>query len=200
MSTAVRGRYAKGEERRRRILEAGVRVFASHGYRAGSIQRIADEVGISMSGLLHHFDSKAALLAAILERRDDLSRDFLDAETRKGVELLRGLVELTAYNQTVPGLVELHCTLSAEATGADHPAHAYFVDRYASVLGMLETAFRDAGAAGELAAEAAEPAEAARDVTALMDGLQVQWLLSGGAFDMAARVRAHLQRQVVVPL
>ncbi|WP_119695746.1 TetR/AcrR family transcriptional regulator [Microbacterium halotolerans] len=195
----VRGPYAKSAERRSRILEAGIRVFAAHGYHAGSIQRIADEVGISMSGLLHHFDSKAALLAAILERRDELSLEFMDVDSHHGIDLLRALIALTAYNQSSPGLVELHCMLSAEATSADHPAHDYFVARYETTVGAIETAFAEAADAGQLTAGISPP-EAARDVTALMDGLQVQWLLTGGAFDMAVLLRAHLERLLAVPL
>lgn len=203
MSTSTarprRGSYAKTAERRRRILEAGIRVFAAHGYRAGSIQRIADEVGISVSGLLHHFDSKPALLAAILELRDEQARQFMDDTRQDGVELLRGTIDLVAYNQTAPGLVELHCVLSAEATSAEHPAHAYFVARYDWVLRTMRRAYETAAAEGALV-DGIEPEGAARDLTALLDGLQLQWLLADGTFDMAARVRLHLERQLTVPL
>lgn len=196
---AARGPYAKSADRRRRILEAGIRVFSAHGYRAGSVQAVADEVGISMSGLLHHFESKPALLSAILELRDEQSREFMDAGHQHGVDLLRGLVALVAHNQTVPGLVELHCVLSAEATNAEHPAHGYFVARYEMVLAMIRIAYAEAQEHGHLAGEVDSEA-AAREVIALMDGMQVQWLLAGATFDMAAHLRAHIERQLTVAL
>jgi ubiquinone biosynthesis protein COQ9 len=61
-----RGPYAKTEEKRRVILDAALEVFAKSGYRSGSIRDIADRVGMSEAGLLHHFPNKSALLAAVL--------------------------------------------------------------------------------------------------------------------------------------
>jgi hypothetical protein len=45
-----------------------------------------------------------------------------------------------------------------------------------------------------------DPALAAAQLVALMDGLQLQWLLDGGVTDMAAIVRAHIQNQLTVDL
>lgn len=45
-----------------------------------------------------------------------------------------------------------------------------------------------------------DPALAGAQLIALMDGLQVQWLLSDGATDMAGVLRAHLQAQLTVRL
>lgn len=123
----------------------------------------------------------------------------MDDTRQDGVELLRGTIDLVAYNQTAPGLVELHCVLSAEATSAEHPAHAYFVARYDWVLRTMRRAYETAAAEGALV-DGIEPEGAARDPTALLDGLQLQWLLADGTFDMAARVRLHLERQLTVPL
>jgi hypothetical protein len=38
------------------------------------------------------------------------------------------------------------------------------------------------------------------ELIALMDGLQVQWLLDDGRTDMAGVVRAHVQAHLDVPL
>jgi hypothetical protein len=88
--------------------------------------------------------------------------------------------------------------LSAEATAADHPAHAYFIDRYSRIVRELEAAYADARDAGDLR-PGIEPARAARDLVALMDGLQIQWLLGDPALDMAAAVDAHLRAQLTGP-
>jgi hypothetical protein len=41
---------------------------------------------------------------------------------------------------------------------------------------------------------------AARQLVALLDGLQLQWLLDDGTTDMPALVRAHLQAQLTCEL
>lgn len=47
------------------IVDAAARLFALHGYDQTSLQRIADEVGYSKTGLLHRFPSKDALKVAV---------------------------------------------------------------------------------------------------------------------------------------
>ena len=195
-----RGTYAKTAARRREILEAGIEVFSSNGFRSGSIREIAERVGMSQAGLLHHFSNKNELLAGVLELRDDQSRFISNLDGPVGgLEHIRGLVKVVEYNSSVPGLVELHCILSAEATSPDHPAHSYFVNRYKYVVGFTTESFESALAAGQLVA-GVDPASAARSLVALMDGLQVQWLLDKNSIDMVDETRRYVQSLLTVPL
>jgi AcrR family transcriptional regulator len=178
-----RGEYAKSEATRQAILDAALEVFAQSGYRSGSLREVAQRVGMSEAGLLHHFRSKSALLMAVLDHRDDLSRTVVDFEQPDGVEALRGLVTLARRNASTPGVVELYCTLSAEATSPDHPAHDYFVRRYVSVRKSIGAAFERIAAAGRLL-PGVDAYRAAVATIALMDGLQVQWLLDPQSTDM----------------
>jgi AcrR family transcriptional regulator len=50
------------------ILESAAALFARHGFKETSIQRIADAVGYSKTGLLHRFPTKEALQAAVIDR------------------------------------------------------------------------------------------------------------------------------------
>src|SRR3954453_1614531 len=50
------------------ILETPASLFARHGFRETSVQRIADAVGYSKTGLLHRYPSKEALQAAVIDR------------------------------------------------------------------------------------------------------------------------------------
>ncbi|WP_102194631.1 TetR/AcrR family transcriptional regulator [Microbacterium aurantiacum] len=184
----ARGEYAKTRERRKAILDAALEVFAEGGYRSGSLREIAQRVGISEAGLLHHFSNKVALLEAVLDHRDDRSREMVPLGTDDGAATLRGLVRLAAYNASVPGVVELYCTLSAEATSADHPAHDYFVRRYAFTRTNVELAFANLEAEGRLR-PGMTPYRGAVILIAMMDGLQVQWLLDRSAVDMAEELR-----------
>ena len=58
--------------------------------------------------------------------------------------------------------------------------------------GMSGEASSRAGAAGQLRPEVV-PAAASRQLVALMDGLQLQWLLDNDSVDMAAELMAFLR-------
>lgn len=57
------GRRSKGE-----ILDAASRIMSQRGYSGTSISAISKETGLPHSSIYWHFDSKAALLAAVMER------------------------------------------------------------------------------------------------------------------------------------
>jgi len=193
MTGKSRGSYAKTAGRRREILEAGIEVFANHGFRNGSLREIAERVGMSQAGLLHHFSNKNELLAGVLELRDERSAVIVKLDETPGIDTIRGIVRVAEYNAAfAPGLVELHCVLSAEATAPEHPAHRYFLDRYTWVVGLMLEAFTNVQAAGQLA-DGVEPQSAARSLIALSDGLQVQWLLAPDTLDMAEELRRYLR-------
>lgn len=188
-----RGPYAKTQHKRREILDAALEVFARSGYRAGSLRDVAERVGMSEAGLLHHFPCKSALLEAVLERRDELTTDMVRGDSDDPVVTLHGLVRLAAYNASVPGVVELYCVLSAEATSPGHPAHGYFHRRYKWVRGILTRTFQLLAEQGALR-PGVSPESAACSIIALMDGLQVQWLFDRDLLDMAEELRRHLDR------
>jgi TetR/AcrR family fatty acid metabolism transcriptional regulator len=53
------------EDRRRRILDAAVKVFARKGYHTSRVGDIAEEAGVAHGLLYHYFESKEALLEAV---------------------------------------------------------------------------------------------------------------------------------------
>ncbi|NAZ82663.1 TetR family transcriptional regulator [Kineococcus sp. R8] len=183
MADAERG-YAKGRARRQQILEEAVRLFGEVGYRAASLRELAQRCGLSHPGLLHHVGDKASLLLAVLEHRDAADAAETGLLTAEGADRLDALVEVVRRNASRRGLVELHCVLSAEATAPEHPAHAFFTERYARTVASLVPAFPDE----------ADPVSAARRLVAVVDGLQVQWLLDPDGVDMAEELRRHLGR------
>jgi len=187
--------YAKGRAKRRDILEQATAMFGEAGYRGTSLREIAARCGLSHPGLLHHFPTKESLLLAVLEHRDEVDLERVTAGRVPGADALRRMVDLAARNAARRGIVELFTVLSAEATAADHPAHQWFVERYRRVVRELETAYAEARDAGDLR-PGVDPATAARGLAALMDGLQIQWLLGDPRLDMAAALDAHLRTQL----
>lgn len=197
MTGQVRKGYAKGRARRSEILDQAMALFGEAGYRGTSLRLIAQRCGISHPGLLHHFPTKESLLLAVLEHRDAVDDVWLYAGDPRGVDRLRRLADLTELNATRRGIVELFTLLAAEATSPEHPAHPYFVRRYRTSVADALRAYEEAAAAGVLR-PGIDPVVAARQLIALMDGLQVQWLLSDGTTDMAEAVRAHIACQLTL--
>ncbi len=59
----------KGEESKKRIIDAAEKLFSQNGYQATSVQDVLDELSISKGGFYHYFETKMDLLAAVCNRR-----------------------------------------------------------------------------------------------------------------------------------
>jgi AcrR family transcriptional regulator len=189
----VRGLYRKTPAQRAKILDAALDVFGRSGFRGGSLREIAEAVGMSQAGLLHHFTDKTGVLTALLDRRDELAVPFFSGP--RGIDTLLAAAAVIESNQANRGATELFCVLSAEATSADHPAHEYFVARHERFRALFTDAMRLMAKRGELRA-GVDIESAAAMILAVMDGLQLQWLLDPTSVDVSASLRTHLQQLV----
>lgn len=169
-----RGEYRKTAERRAQILDAAVEVFSRNGYTASSVNEIARTVGITQTGVLHHFaGGKIALLRAVLERRDAQALAVLQGRT--GREFLRGMVEISRTQRDHRGVVQLYTILAAEATDPDHPAREYFTARFEAIADGVTAAYEHVRAEGGLR-DGVDPRRAALSSLASIEGLQLLWL------------------------
>ncbi|GAA6155480.1 TetR family transcriptional regulator [Pyruvatibacter sp. HU-CL02332] len=73
-----------GEEARRLILDAAEKRLASNGPEGIRLQDIAKDVGISHPAILHHFQSREGLVAALVERTMRHLREALFGVIEKG--------------------------------------------------------------------------------------------------------------------
>jgi AcrR family transcriptional regulator len=190
--TELRG-YAKGRERREEILAAADAAFAKHGFRGTSLATIAQEVGLSQPGLLHHFPSKEHLLLEVLRYRDEQGLEYVAGQLDDADGYADALLELCAANTRTPGLVRLFSVLAAESVDDDHPAHQFFRERYRHLRERATTRFAEEQREGRLATDVV-PETLAVEVLALFDGLQLQWLLEPDAVDMVEVMRDFLAR------
>ena len=197
--SALRGEYSGTAARREAILESAFQVSAKSGFRGGSMPDIAHRMGIAHTTLLHHFPSKDALLLGVLQLRDAQTSAIAGPDALGGIATLHHVLDTVALNQRTEGLVELYCILSAEATDSRHPAHGFFQQRYRDVVAVLRVALEQLAADGLLRARV-DPVEEAARVIALMDGLQVQWLLSDRKLDMVEHLRHHFDGILTEPL
>lgn len=188
-ATSTRGPYAKTAKLRARAIDAGIELFGSAGYNGATLTEIADKLGMSLTGLQHHFPDKDSLLAAVLEERDRRAASV--AQVSSHVDAFEALLAMLGENQDTPGLMELQCVVSAESTSADHPAHAYFQHRYAALRAQATIAFQEMAEQGELVVQI-EPETLGSMLIALVDGLQLQWLLDNNSVDIQSAMRKFL--------
>lgn len=187
---SVRNRRPPGV-RREQILSVATEMFGNGGFRGVSLADIAARVGISQPGLIHHFRSKEELLIAALERRDEESSRHVE-EAFSDSSVVDAVLSLCRHNVENPESARLFAVESAESLEPDHPAHEFFRRRYARVRGTMAERVRQDQALGRLPAEL-DPGEVAAGIIAIMDGLQVQWLLEP-SFDMTGVLAAYLAR------
>lgn len=184
-----RAEYANGARRRAEIVDAAFRVFAEQGYDSSSLRSIGVAAGTSHVSLIHHFGTKEALLEAVLAHREELDRPVREEIIRE-CGLVAGATEMMRRNSRLRGVIHLDARLAAEAIDPGHPAHDFFARRFesfvAAVVPQLEL---------EVARGTVRPglplAVVARQLSALMDGLQVQWLYDP-AVDIAEHVAGFL--------
>lgn len=175
-------------DRRAEIIQAATEVIAERGYRGATLAAVAERVGLTQQGLMHYFPTKDALLVAVLEARDQW--DMASAALHGRAWPLEVVANLVEYNATRPGIVQAFTVLAGDSVTEGHPAQDYFRERYARV--------RDGGAEalraeyGERLPGGLTPERAATLLAAVMDGLQVQWLLDPEAVDMPAAFRDFL--------
>jgi AcrR family transcriptional regulator len=182
-----RGPYAKTARRREQLLDAALQVFVARGYSAGSLREVAAVAGVSLSNLMYHFQTKEDLLLSLLRRRDT---DSVGQRTGTG-DLVADVLAQARWNQTIPHLIALYSVLSAESLTDDHPGRDYFIERFTTVRAGFQEELELLRDAGRLR-PGVDPHLAAGSITALWDGIQLQWLLQPDKVDVVAHLQAFL--------
>lgn len=176
---------ATTRDTRERILKAAVDIFGTKGSTNGTLADVAERVGMTHAGVLHHFGSKQKLLLEVLAYRDQADvADLVEQHMPRGADRFVHLVRTALMNTRRPGIVQAYTVLSAESVTDDHPGRDYFRDRYATLRNDLTEAFEELCAThGVTDSEAVQSGSAS--ILAVMDGLQLQWLLQPDAVDLA---------------
>lgn len=170
--------------KREEILKAAIETFGAKGSTNGTLSDIADQVGMTHAGVLHHFGSKQKLLLEVLVYRDETDVESLaDKHIPGGPELFLHLVRTAYANALRPGIVQVYTVLSSESVTDDHPGRRYFEERYRVLRGEIRDAFHEL-CAQEGVTDLDAVANASASILAVMDGLQLQWLLDPGSVDL----------------
>jgi AcrR family transcriptional regulator len=178
------------------ILDAAREVFRDVGFNGATLVRIAVLAGVTYAQLLEEFPDKDALLHEVLAARDaeDDARTDLDSITDPD-DALEAVVDLVRHNTERKGMIELFTVLVGESVSPSNPGHEFFARRYEERRELLARTYRRGAEAGLLRPDW-DPDLSAIFLLALLDGLQIQWLLSDGEIDMVTIMR-HLNRQIV---
>ncbi|MGP3916292.1 TetR/AcrR family transcriptional regulator [Nonomuraea sp. 10N515B] len=194
----IRGPYAKSAQRWQEILEAATTVFATHGYRGGSLRDISRQLNLSLTSIVHHFGTKYELLEAVLERADKtVGTGFAPFDFEADCEK-RGIVLATMdrvrSNLERPELLRLLAILAAESSAPEHPAHEWFVNRYRTKRASLAEAFAFDQKQGRINTTR-DPEVLSGFLIGAWDGLQLQWLIDPST-DMVRGMRTFFESTV----
>jgi AcrR family transcriptional regulator len=165
---------AKGAARREEILAVALRMIGEGGART-SLRSIGRELGVEPAQILYYFSSREDLFREVIETWDKQSAQ---ASVDVGDELspLRHFATVIRHNLQIQGVVHLYLSLAADSVDEDHPAHAFFRERFQRVSADLAAAIR-AGQQSQLIDIHLNPERTARQLVALADGLQLQSLI-----------------------
>jgi AcrR family transcriptional regulator len=157
-----------GEETRRRIIDTAYEVFYKGGFARAGVDAIAEATGITKRTLYYHFESKDALLAAVLDAQHKLVLSRIQrwakqahGDPAKVVEILFAEFKAWAKRPGWQGSGFTRATMElADMPG--HPARAAASRHKAAVEGWLARQFADGGIRGSR--------ELARQVMLLIEG------------------------------
>lgn len=174
-----RRQYRKGEARREEILTAALEVVNRVGYSGTTVRELADAVGLSRSGLLHHFGTKDDLFVEILRRSDAFDVDHFAGErgvaAQRTADLEAAFLRVVRHHGDVPGLIALYIRNAALASERNHPDHEFHRSRARYAHRITSDAFANLQRRGAVSADVA-PEVLATLVLALQDGLRMRWL------------------------
>ena len=177
-ATTADARPARGDETRRRILDAAMALYARRGVKGTGLAAIGQAAGVTHAGVLYHFGSSRNLLLAVLDERDrrfwrETAQDW---EGRGGLDALRQMPRLARWNRDNWELAKLFTVLEAENLDEDDEAHAYFLERRRRVRGRIRRAIEEGQRSGEIRGDV-DATVKADEAVAFMDGAQLSAML-----------------------
>ena len=185
-------------DKRERILEAAIRVFARNGYRKSSVEEIAREAGIAKGGLYLYFTGKEELFGEAFLSCFEADRETLReaiANSRSPERTLRFLFDRWA--NLPPELEEslgLFLDFLAEC-GRDRVRESIrqrAADLYEEFWDLVADLLRGGIRRGQVR-RGVEPRATAQAVLAFWDGLYAARYVTGEAVDLRRVSRAHLR-------
>lgn len=188
----------KGRQTRTEILQAAVQIASAEGLEGISLGRLADEVGMSKSGLFAHFRSKKELQLAVVETARSI---FVDEIVRPANVVPSGLKRLRKLADAWLSYAEREvfrggCFFGAASLEFDSRPGAV-KNRITEIMGewlrLLENEIREGRAGKELTPDA-DPVQLAFEFNSQMMGANWAYQLLGNRQAFARAKTAILER------
>ena len=166
-------------EKRRVILDAAVRVFASRGFNGCRVSDIADEAGVAYGLVYHYFRSKDEVLDTLFLERWNVMLDAIrevdtqDITARRKLEAIAGfIVDSYRHDPDLMKVIIVEVTRAANSFGQTH-------------LGKITEAY---DLIGGVVSKAQDAGEFRRDIPPQFAAMAfygaIEQVLTGWIFDM----------------
>ncbi len=171
------------DQRRSQILSAAKRVFSSRGYHDATIGEVAKAARVSYGSVYWYFDSKEALLQALMEHEEAEFREHVAGVIARagadGEALFRAAVKATLeFFEADSAAVKL---LFRDSIGLGDRTERRLYSIYEGFVGDIESMIVAAQEAGEIVA--APPRVIAFSVAALISQLAMRRLVTDDGID-----------------
>jgi TetR/AcrR family fatty acid metabolism transcriptional regulator len=178
--SAASSRAAAAADKRRQILDAAIRVFATRGFHACRVSDVADEAGVAYGLVYHYFGSKEEILNTLFSERWQIMLDAIAEIDRRQEITARDKLYLVAsfivdsyrHEPDLMKVIIVEVTRAANSFGRDHLAKIR--EAYDMIGQIVEGAQRDGVFKREISS----------DFAALMFYGAIEQLLSGWIFDV----------------
>jgi AcrR family transcriptional regulator len=178
-------RDQKRERTRKELLDAAGRVFARRGYRAASLDEVADEAGYSKGAVYSNFDSKEELFLTLIQEHMREHLEGANAAFSTGETLIERLQSGSDYLAKVVEQDREWCLLVMEFWGQavrDPQLREVFAADYESwrhsIAELIETQSVELGLP-----LSAPPAELASAIIAFYEGFVLQKMIDPDRFE-----------------
>ena len=167
------------QDKRARILDAAVHVFAERGFFTATVAEIARAAGVADGTIYLYFKSKDDLLLRLFdEKMTELLEEARQAVAQQGPAPVRLKRFIQLHFTVVERDPELARVLIVELRQSAQFLKAADRQKLAAYLDLIADVVKDGQAAGELD-PAISPQTAKRAIFGALDELALGWLLSG---------------------
>lgn len=104
------GGYARGEETRRKLIDAAISLFGQHGFAGASTRDIAARAGVNAPALQYYFENKEGVYRACAEAIVDDALQVLEPALLLAQETLKD--ESATQEALIEAFVALQCTIA----------------------------------------------------------------------------------------
>ncbi|MGF1511703.1 MAG: TetR/AcrR family transcriptional regulator [Myxococcota bacterium] len=177
-------RRERREDKRRRIIDAAVQIFAAKGFFGSRVSEIADAAGVADGTIYLYFKSKDEILISLFEERmTEINRRFaaILAECPEPEERLRRY--LTEHLRLVAEQPKLMQVLTVELRQSVRFIREYRPKGFAKYLALLGSILEDGKASGAFRPDM-DTGLFRRALFGAIDEISLEWVLRAGSSPM----------------